>query len=497
MISNAVDHSPVFGNTQRAAGLSPPCPMRRCIFAILFFAASIAGIYAPCASTEPAHEIAVTGPIGPATVRHINHALPAAANADAPAVILRLDTPGGLARSMRQIVKTVLASQVPIICYVAPSGARAASAGTYILYACDIAAMAPATNVGAATPVTLGPGGVPTTPGSTQNDPSNPNNSNPKDSAGKANQNAPADSQTAERRKIVNNAVAYIRSLAETNDRNADWTENAVRAGASISAQTARSKGVIDLIAPNTNELLNRLDGRQLQIHGNSVTLHTSGLSVTKTHPGWRTQLIGFITQPSVALVFFVIGIIGLIGELFAPGTAVPATIGTLSLFIGLYGFHMLPVNYVGLGLAALGVALMIAEAFVPSFGALGLGGTAAFVFGCVMLMNTSAAAFQVPIALIVVIALAAASILTLTAILFRRARRARIHTATGGLIGSECVAIGTFEREGRVWLHGESWRARTQTPLKQDARAQVVAVSGLTVEVEPMPQSNSTHLEG
>ncbi len=446
---------------------------------------------ADAAGATPAREIVITGPIGPATAQYVERSLPAAAKAGAPVIIVRIDTPGGLASSMRQIVKTILASSIPVVGYVGPSGARAASAGTYILYACDIAGMAPATNVGAATPVTLGPNGVPT------GHRKHPKNNKPNTGTSRNANKSPADSQVAERRKIVNDSVAYIRSLAEKNGRNAKWAAHAVRAGASISAQSAKSKHVINLIAPSETALLKRIDGRQLVVHGRHLTLHTADLQIKRIRPSWRTRLLGFISQPTVALVFFVVGIVGLIGELFAPGTAVPGTIGALCLLTGLYGFHLLPVNYTGLGLVALGVGLMIAEAFAPSFGALGLGGVTAFIFGCLMLLNTSSAVFQISIVLIAIIAAGAAGIIVLTAILFGRARRARVHTAKDGMIGDECVAMRTFEQTGRVWLHGESWQARTTAPIQKNAPARVIAVSGLTVTITPMQEPTHKTFEG
>lgn len=455
---------------------------------LLIALACLAGFASQGANATAARQISINGPIGPAQAGYVENALSQASKADVPVVILRLDTPGGLAQPMRRIVKAVLASHVPIIGYVAPSGARAASAGTYILYACDIAAMAPATNVGAATPVQLGLDGQPT--GDDDSQDGHKNNQPTSQSSANA---GPADSQTAKRRKTVNDSVAYLRGLAERNGRNADWAEQAVRAGASISAETAKSKDVVNLIAPNERALLKRVDGRQLRIHGTSVTLDTAGLGITVDRPGWHTQLLGFITQPTVALLFFVVGVIGIVGELFAPGTAVPGVVGALSLITGLYGFHLLPVDYAGLGLVALGVTLIIAEAFVPSFGALGLGGIAAFVFGCWMLISTPAAAFGVPPALIAAIAAAAAGIVVLTATLLARARRTRVRTANDGLIGADCVALESFSQSGRVRLHGESWRAQTSTPIAADFPARVTSVSGLTLSIEPVPQSTES----
>lgn len=435
------------------------------------------------ARPAPAYEILITGPIGPATANYIANALDKAGKANAPLVIIRLDTPGGLLKSTHRIIKTILATRTPVVGYVAPSGARAASAGTYILYATDIAAMAPATNVGAATPVTLGPGGQPT--GDKDAD-------KHKQGAADNNEQAPADSQTAERRKIINDSVAYIRSLAERNGRNADWAEQAVRDAASISAETAKAKNVVDLIAASRTELLEKIDGTRIDLQGHSVTLQSAGLEVKTVEPGWLTDLLGFITQPTVALLLFVVGILGLVAELVAPGFALPGVIGALSLIAGLYGFHLLPVNYAALGLIALGVGLMIAEAFAPSFGALGLGGIAAFAFGSLILMETSAAAFQIPIAVIVIIAVAVAGLVTLTSVLFRRAWRTPVQGGSEGLVGAECTALESFEREGRVRVQGESWRARTTAPIEKDAPARVTNVSGLTVDIEPVPQSNS-----
>lgn len=430
----------------------------------------VAGACAAQRSTPPAREIPIDGAIGPAVASYVVDELEAAARAGAPLVILRIDTPGGLSSAMRDIVKAILASPVPVVGYVAPSGARAASAGTYILYATNIAAMAPATNLGAATPVNIGPGA--------DNDHGGQGDKN------KSRKATEEDNASTERRKMVNDAVAYIRSLAEQRGRNAEWAEQAVRSAASLSAQQALAKHVIDYVAPDATALLAAIDGVRVTTATGPVTLHTHDLSIEQRIPGWRTQLLSIITDPTVAYLLFMVGIFGLVLEGLNPGATLPGVVGGISLFCALFAFQVLPVNYAGLALILLGVALMIAEGFAPSFGALGLGGIAAFVFGSIMLMNTHAPGFQVSLAVIGGIAVAAALLLLMIVLMFIRARRQHVQTGHEGLIGNECVALEEFSHEGRVRLHGESWLAVSNTPVKRGDVLIVTATQGLKVFV-------------
>ncbi|MGN8157314.1 NfeD family protein [Salinisphaera sp. RV14] len=455
----------------------------------ILLAFALIAAHAAGGAASTAREIPIDGAIGPAIGNYVVDEIHQAEADHVPVIILRLDTPGGLSASMRDIVKAILASPVPVIGYVAPSGARAASAGTYILYATNIAAMAPATNLGAATPIELG-GGNDKPAG---NGGSKHNDKSSKDKTQSA--TAPDLSNGAtERRKQVNDAVAYIRSLAERRSRNADWAEKAVREAASLSAQQAEKKHVIDLIADNAQALLTAVDGRTVHTADGDVTLHTKGLTIERRTPGWRTSLLAIITDPTVAYLLFMVGIVGLAAEALAPGATLPGTVGGISLIAALFAFHVLPVSYSGAALIVLGVLLFVAEAFVPSFGALGLGGIVAFVFGSIMLMDSNAAGYDVSMGVIIGIAIAAALILALMVLMFARSRRAHVETGHEGLVGRECVANDDFVREGRVWLHGESWRAISETPVKRDQILTVIGVQGLTVFVRPLEQRSAAH---
>lgn len=439
----------------------------------------------------PVREIAIVGAIGPATSAYVADEIDTAAAADAPLIILRLDTPGGLDGAMRDIVQAVLASPVPVAAYVAPSGARAASAGTYILYASHIAAMAPATNLGAATPVSLGGG---TMPGDSS-PPAADDQTNDKQNDGQSgDQNGgkddndsekTSDNVTAKRRKVVNDAVAYIRSLAEKRGRNADWAERAVREGVSLSAEQALADNVVEHVVDDEQALLAAIDGNTVNTDAGEQTLETAGLSIQKSEPDWRIQLLSVITQPTVAYLLFMIGIYGLILEGLNPGATVPGVIGGISLLCALFAFQVLPVNYAGLALIALGVGLIVAEAFAPSFGILGLGGLAAFVFGSVLLMDTNVPGFEVPLGAIGALAVAGGLLLLLIVFMFARSRQHRVHTGHEGLVGSRCVALEDFQREGRVWLHGESWLAESNTPVRRDQSLTVTHTEGLKVFVQ------------
>jgi membrane-bound serine protease (ClpP class) len=444
----------------------------------------VAVAYASHDPSSTAREIPIDGAIGPAISKFVVDEIQEADSDGVALIILRLDTPGGLSSAMRNIVKAILASPVPVIGYVAPSGARAASAGTYILYATHIAAMAPATNLGAATPIEIGGGSG----GSGDSDKDHNNQHNGDSSAAKQPSENKSDLSNAstERRKQVNDAVAYIRGLAERRDRNADWAEKAVRQAASLTATKAQKKHVVNLLADNERELLQKIDGHTVDTASGTVTLHSKNLSIQQRKPGWRTELLAIVTNPTVAYLLFMIGIIGLAAEAFTPGVAVPGVVGAISLVTALYSFHLLPVGYGGAALIILGVLLIVAEAFVPSFGALGLGGIAAIVFGSIMLMDSGAAGYNVSMGVVIGVAIAAACILGLMVWVFARSRGRRVETGHEGLIGLDCTALGDFAREGRVQLRGESWHALSETPVTQGQTLTVTAVDGLTVYVRP-----------
>ena len=419
------------------------------------------------------------GPIGPATSDYVHRGLAKAHEQGAVIVILRIDTPGGLDVSMREIIQDILASTVPVVGYVAPSGARAASAGTYILYATHVAAMAPGTTVGAATPVQIGGLPVPR--------PSGDNREPQSEEGGDAEARPEAAKQHPTiADKAVSDAVAYIRSLAQMRGRNAEWAEKAVREAASLTSEEALAQGVIDLLAGSITDLLSELDGRAVTLLGDTRSLETAGLSVREVEPDWRTELLAIITNPNVAYVLMIIGIYGLILEFYNPGIFVPGVTGAISLLLALYAFHVLPINYAGLGLLLLGIALMVGEAFMPSFGALGIGGTAAFVIGSVMLLETDVPGYGISWMLIGSIALVSSGIFLVVMMLFVRARRRAVVTGPEEMIGSKGRVIEWKGHSGRVRVHGEIWRARAARPLRPGRQVRVENIEGLTLVVEP-----------
>lgn len=442
----------------------------------------------PAVNAAQGVALTVEGPIGPATTGYVEQGIAAAEREGAELVLLRIDTPGGLDQAMRDIVKLVLGAGVPVVGYVSPSGARAASAGTYILYATHIAAMAPATSLGAATPVSIGGGGggpLPS-PGGDEKP------AGEEDDAAK--EDTPtADNETAMRRKVVNDAVAYIRGLAERRGRNADWAERAVREGVSLSADEAVEQNVVDLVAESTGALLAAIDGRKVALAGGEVTLETEGLTLNEREPDWRMKLLAVITNPTVAYILMMIGIYGLILEGYNPGSFVPGVTGAICLLLALFAFQILPVNFAGLALIGLGIALMIAEAFAPSFGVLGLGGVAAFVFGSIMLMDTGVPGYEVPFAIIGATATAAALVMFLIVALFMRSRARRVATGREGMVGAVGEALDDFDRRGRVFVHGENWQATATAPVARGQAVRVTDVQGLTLTVTPADESAAT----
>ena len=424
----------------------------------------------PAQAAARALEMDVQGAIGPSVAEDVQRTLARAQAQSAAIVILRMDTPGGLDQSMRSIIKAILASPVPVATYVSPEGARAASAGTYILYASQIAAMAPATHLGAATPIQIGALPQP----ETSRSPTTKHKSAQAQAIG-----------SPMHRKMVNNAAAYIRSLAQLRHRNTEWAELAVRKAASLSAEEALKKGVVDLIAVNTAQLLNRIDGRTVTTSIGKVTLHTRGIAVQVVERNWRSQLLSVIGDPNVAYLLMLLGIYGLFFELVNPGAILPGVVGGISLLLALFAFQVLPVNVAGLGLIALGIAFMTSEAFLPTFGVLGLGGVIAFVIGSIMLMDAGAPGFALSLSLIFGVALCSAGFFILVIGMAIKARFRPIVSGAEEMIGLTGTASEDFDDSGHVLVHGEVWQAVSAAPLRQGQIIRVTDRNGLVLQVE------------
>jgi membrane-bound serine protease (ClpP class) len=410
----------------------------------------------------------VNGAIGPAIADYVAQELAAVKPSDTGLVVLRMNTPGGLDGSMRKIIRAILASPVPVATFVAPGGARAASAGTYITYASAVAAMAPGTNIGAATPVQIGAGGL--FGGSQKKDEKNSSAQ-------------PADTHT---RKIVNDATAYIRSLAELNKRNVDWAEKAVRSADSLSAEAALQLKVIDVVASDVPDLLRKIDGRSVIVAGKPEQLQTTGLRVVTIAPGWRTEFLGIITNPNVAFILMLIGIYGIIFEFTTPGTMVPGTIGGISLLLALYALNLLPINYAGAALVLLGVGLMVAEVFIGSFGVIGVAGVIAFGIGSFMMFHSGVPGFELSLSVLAAAMIVTAALFVLVIALLLRSRKRPVVTGQEGIMGAEGEALTWQQDEGKVRVQGEIWRARSSHPLEPGTRIKVVNREGLVLHVEP-----------
>ena len=422
----------------------------------------------------------VDGVIGPASADFIVQGLAPAP--ELAAVVIALDTPGGLDTSMRQIVKAILASPVPVVTYVTPEGARAASAGTFILYASHLAAMAPATNLGAASPVAVGgvPGGGRPSP--------RPDDAADGDKA--AESPTPSLGGDTLARKATNDATAYIRSLAELRGRNADFAERAVREAASLSAEAALREGVIDVLAKDVPELLRQIDGRTVRRPAGEPTLATAEAAIELREPDWRHRALAVLANPQLALVLMMIGFYGLFVEFTSPGFGVPGVAGAICLLLAMYAFQMLPINWAGVGLVALGLMLMTAEVFLPSFGVLGIGGIAALVLGGLFLLDQEAPGFSVPVPFILGSAVAAAGLIFLAGTLLLRSRRRPVRSGREDMLGQ----IGEFRlvagAEPRVHVHGEDWQVQGAAHLRPGQSVRVTAIDGLVLTVEPLDPS-------
>jgi len=414
--------------------------------------------------------LVIEGGIGPATADYFDRALATAEEQGAELVILRMDTPGGLDTSMRTIIKRIITSQVPVVSYVAPGGARAASAGTYILYASHIAAMAPGTNLGAATPVTLGGGTATQDEGKEQGA-----------EEGDAAKPVPGD---AKQSKMINDAAAYLQSLARMRGRNVEWAEKAVREAASLPAEEALELGVIDLMASDLEELLHKLNGWEVGLPSGIRNLDLEGMTLETLMPDWRSELLSIISNPNVAYLLMLVGIYGIIYEFANPGAILPGTAGAVSLLLALYAFNVLPINYAGVALILLGVALMVAEAFIPSFGAMGVGGIISFIFGSLILIDTEQPGYGLSLTLIIAVALFSAFLMMFVVGLALRSHRRPVVSGKEELLGLTGVALEDFSGHGAVRVHGEIWSAFTDTPLHKGQPARVVGRDGLVLQV-------------
>ena len=443
---------------QRKSSLTPLWVL---LTAAFLFASSAAD-----AAPAPVVEADITGVIGPATAEYVDRALTHADREHAQLVVLRLDTPGGLDTSMRQIVQAILASTIPVVAYVAPPGARAASAGTFILYACHVAAMAPGTNLGAASPVSIG--------------------FTPSPPTGNDKEKAPQD---VHERKAMQDAAAYIRSLAQLRGRNADWAAKAVTEAASLTATEAKAQHVVDIIAPDMQDLLRQLDGRKIEVAGGQTrVLQPAGASVTSFAPDWHFRALSIIANPTVAMILMLVGVYGLIFEFGHPGFVFPGVLGAVCLLLGLYALHLLPVNYAGLALMAIGIGFMVAEVFVPAYGSLGLGGVAAFVIGALMLVNTDVPGFGIPHWLIALFAGVTAAFVIFVVRMAVRTRHRPIVAGLQSMVGAKGEMLEDATETGWASINGETWRVRVDTPLAKGRTIRVVGIRG-NVPIVAVPE--------
>lgn len=454
------------------------------IMRALLFGLFLIGCVGRVAASATVVVLNVDGAISPGTADYIVRGLKAAAEETAQLVVLKLDTPGGLDTAMRLIIKQIIASPVPVAAFVAPDGARAASAGTYILYASHIAAMAPATNLGAATPVMIGIGSLP--------EPSDQPQKDRKHGGVSPTSGVTATPITAMERKQVNDAAAYIRSLAQMRGRNVEWAELAVRQAVSLTANEALKLKVIDVIAPDVSDLLRQLDGHKVNILAIEHTLNLTEARIITLDPDWRSRILSVIADPSIAYFLMLAGIFGLFIELSNPGFILPGVAGAISLLLALFAFQLLPINYVGLGLIILGLIFMTGEIFMSSYGVLGIGGVISFVIGSVMLIDTDIPGYGISWAVIVPVALASAVFIFFVVGMALKARSRPVVSGPEELIGTIGEVLEDFDgKDGIAQVHGETWRIRSKQPLTRGQKIRVVHIDGLIFDVVPEEKCN------
>jgi membrane-bound serine protease (ClpP class) len=415
------------------------------------------------ASTSTVIKLEMKGTVGPASSDYLKQGMEAALQHNAQMILIELDTPGGLSSSMREMIQVITNSTLPVIIYVSPKGARAASAGTYLLYASHVAAMAPGTNLGAATPVSLMP-----TPMIADSN---------------------ATSPTALEKKAINDAMAYIKSLAELNERNITWAVEAVKEAKSISAKDALSYGVIDLMANNTNELLSKLEGRRVTVSDKNITLSTKDAVILTFEADWKTQFLATITDPNIAYILLIIAIYGIFFELMNPGAIFPGVIGVIPGVISLYALNMLPFNYAGLLLILLGIAFMVAEVLITGFGILGIGGVAAFAFGSLLLFDADTLGSGVSIPLIIAFSLVSLVFFIFVIRFLIKSRSVKIVSGVDEMVGSIAEVLESSEKGYRVRCHGEVWYAESKSDLEIGQKVRVESLSGLVLHVKPIKE--------
>lgn len=441
----------------------------------------LALVASPARADGQVVEMEIKGGIGVATADYIISGIEHAEETGASLVIINMDTPGGLMAPMRDIVQAILVSDVPVATYVSPAGSRADSAGTYILLASHIAAMAPTTHVGAATPVSLN--GDDATP-------RKPEQESDEDAEEDEAPEAPAG--TAMERKVLNDAIAYIRGLAERHGRNADWAEDAVVNASTLTATEALEMNVIEFIAEDRGDLLAQLNGHEVKVDSEIVALDTSSVIVEEYEPDWRIKILSVIANPEIVLLLGMIGIYGLIYEASNPGAILPGVVGIICLLLAAYALQVLPVNYAGLALIIVGIALMTAEAFAPSFGALGLGGIAAFIFGAIMMFDSGVPGFGISVTFVVTLAVVAALFLIWLMTFIIRLRKRGAVSGAESIIGGIGTAINDFTGDGKIWLEGESWAAHSDEPVSKGQEVIVKAMDGLVLQIAPANERES-----